>query len=53
MQDTFYISGIEGTYEYELKGVLHLLPQKAPKFAFFVLYLEIINTFLKNNLCIL
>ena len=33
--------------------VLHLLPQKAPKLACFVLYLEIINIFLKNNIYIL
>ena len=33
-----------------IKGVLH--PQKAPKFARFVLYLKIINIFLKNNICI-
>ena len=31
-------------------GVLHLLPQKAPKLACFVLYLKIINIFLKNNI---
>ena len=36
-----------------IKGVLHLLPQKAPKLACFVFYLEIINIFLKNNICIL
>ena len=30
-----------------VKGVLHLLPQKAPKLACFVLYLKIINIFLK------
>ena len=36
-----------------LKGVLHLLPQKAPKLACFVLYLKIITIFLKNNICIL
>ena len=36
-----------------VKGVLHLLPQKAPKLACFVLYLKIINIFLKNNICIL
>ena len=35
------------------KGVLHLLPQKAPKLACFVLYLKIINIFWKNNICIL
>ena len=35
------------------KGVLHLLPQKAPNLACFVLYLKIINIFLKNNICIL
>ena len=33
-----------------LKEVLHLLPKK---FACFVLYLKIINTFLKINICIL
>ena len=32
-----------------LKGVLHLLPQKAPNLACFVLYLKIINIFLKND----
>ena len=36
-----------------VKGVLHLLPQKAPKLACFVFYLKIINIFLKNNICIL
>ena len=36
-----------------VKGVLHLLPSKAPKLACFVLYLKIINIFLKNNICIL
>ena len=36
-----------------VKGVLHLLPQKAPKLAFFVLYLKIINIFLTNNIYIL
>ena len=37
---------------FHLKGVLHLLPQKAPKC--FVLYLKIINIFLKTNIvCIL
>ena len=35
------------------KVVLHLLPQKAPKLACFVLYLKIINIFLKNNICFL
>ena len=30
-----------------VKGVLHLLPQKAPKSACFVLFLKIINIFLK------
>ena len=35
------------------KGVLHLLPQKAPKLACFVLYLKVINIFLKNNIRIL
>ena len=35
------------------KGLLHLLPQKAPKLACFVLYLKIIDIFLKNNVCIL
>ena len=37
----------------KFKGVLHLLPQKAPKLACFALYLKIINIFLKNNICIL
>ena len=36
-----------------LKGVLHRLPQNAPKLACFVLYLKLINIFLKNNICIL
>ena len=36
-----------------LKGVLHLLPQKAPILACFVLYLKIPNIFVKNNMCIL
>ena len=36
-----------------IKGVPHLLPQKAPKLACFVLYLKIINIFLKNNKWIL
>ena len=35
------------------KGVLHLLPQEAPKLACLVLYLKINNIFLKNNICIL
>ena len=35
------------------KGVVHRLPQKAPKLACFVLYLKIINIFLKNDICIL
>ena len=35
------------------KGVLHLLPQKAPKLAYFVLYLKIVNIFLKNSICFL
>ena len=35
------------------KGVLHLLPQKAPKLACSVLYFKIINIFLKNNMLIL
>ena len=30
---------------YSIKGVLHLPPQKAPKLAYFVLYLKIINIF--------
>ena len=38
---------------FAIKGVLHLLPQKAPKLACFVLYLKIIQIFLKNNICIL
>ena len=33
----------------DLKGVLRLLPQRALKLACFVLYLKIINIFLKNN----
>ena len=33
--------------------LLHLLPQKAPKLACFVLYLKILNIFLKNDICIL
>ena len=37
----------------QLKGVLHLLPQKAPKLACFTLYLKIIGIFLKNNICTL
>ena len=36
-----------------IKGVLHLLPQKAPKLACFMLHLKIINIFLINNLSIL
>ena len=31
----------------------NLLPQKAQKLAWFVLYLKIVNIFLKNNICIL
>ena len=38
---------------YVVKGVLHLLPQKAPKLACFVLCLKIINIFLKNDICML
>ena len=38
---------------YDLKGVLHLLPQKAQKLACSALYLKIINIFLKNNIYIL
>ena len=30
-------------------GILHLLPQKAPKLACFMLYLKIINIFLKKK----
>ena len=37
----------------QIKGVLHFLPLKAQKSACFVLYLKIINIFLKNNVCIL
>ena len=33
----------------DFKGVLHLLPQKAPKLACFVRYLKIIIIFLKDN----
>ena len=36
-----------------LRGVLHVLPQKTLKLAYFVLYLKIINIFLKNNICTL
>ena len=35
---------------HSIKGVLHLLPQKAQKLACFVLYLKIINISLKNNI---
>ena len=35
------------------KGVLHLLPQKAPKLASFVLYLKIIIIFFGKNIYIL
>ena len=35
-----------------VKGVVHILPQKAQKIACFVLYLKIIKIFLKNNICI-
>ena len=38
---------------YMVKGVLHLLPQKTLKLACFVLYLKIINIFLKNDIYIL
>ena len=34
------------------KGVLHLLPQIAPKLACFVLNLKIIDIFLRNDICI-
>ena len=34
-------------HKFEFKGVLHLLPQKAPKLACFVLYLKNINIFFK------
>ena len=34
----------------ELKGVLHLLPQKAQKLECFVLHLKSINIFLKNEI---
>ena len=40
-------------YKHAIKGVLHLLPQKAPKLACFVLYFKIINIVLKNDTCIL
>ena len=36
-----------------IKGLLHLLPQKAPKLACFVLYLQITDIFLKNDICTL
>ena len=40
--------------QYLLKGELHLLPKKAQKLACFVLYLKIINIFLKKIImCIL
>ena len=39
--------------KFHVKRVLHLLPQKAQKLACFVLYLKIINIFLKNNIYIL
>ena len=35
----------KGLGKARVKGVLHLLPQKAPKLACFVLYLKIINIF--------
>ena len=38
---------------YNLKGVLHLLPQKFPNLACFVLSLKIINNFLKKKICTL
>ena len=38
---------------FTFKGVLHLLLQKAPNLACFMLYLKIINIFLKNNIYIL
>ena len=38
---------------FTLKGVLHLLPQKTPKLACFVLYLKIINIFLNNVISVL
>ena len=40
-------------FPFPIKGVLHLLPQKAQKLACFVLYPIIINICLKNNTCIL
>ena len=50
----YVIMNKENTCKFQtLKGVLHLLPPKAPKLACFVLYLKIINIFLKNNICIL
>ena len=38
---------------FSVKGVLHLVPQKAPELACIVLYLKIINIFLKNDIYIL
>ena len=46
-------SAISHQHNNVIKRVLHLLSQKAPKLACFVLYLKIINIFLKNNICIL
>ena len=37
----------------KVKGVLHLLPQKAKKLACSELYLKIIKIFLRNNIWIL
>ena len=56
LQSLFYLHFIlyvGFSFSENLKGVLHLLPQKAPKLACFVLYLKIINIFLKNNIRIL
>ena len=44
-------SGFE--VQFLLKGVLHILPLRAPKLACFVLYLKITNIFLKNSIYIL
>ena len=40
-------------YFYDLRGYCTSYPKKALKLAWFVLYLKIINIFLKNDICIL
>ena len=49
----YYLHGLSGyfLFYFLLKGELH--PCTNQKLACFVLYLKIINTFLKNNICIL